>query len=226
MRVRFGDCVLDSDARELRRAGRPVHLTGKAFQLLEVLVERRPSALSKDQLQDLLWPDAFVAEANVANLVSELRTALGDDPRRPASIRTVYGFGYAFCGEVEDGGGARAKSPPRFGPYRLLWKRKEIVLSEGENILGRGPESIEWIDRDTVSRRHARIVIAGDSVTLEDLASKNGTYLRGERLEAARPLADGDEIRLGSVPLKFRVLPMPGSTASAVLPERSHLAKK
>jgi len=214
MRVRFGECVLDTDTRELLRAGNAVPISGKALRLLEVLVEKRPTALSKGHLQDLVWPDVFVSEATLAAVVSQLRTALGDDARRPAFIRTVYGFGYAFYGEVEDdAGGHGAKRP--VSRYRLIWERREIVLAEGENVLGRGPESIEWIDRDTVSRRHVRIFIAADKVTIEDLGSKNGTLLRGRRLEGTVALSDGDEIRLGSVPLTFRVLRAPRSTATA-----------
>ena len=214
MRVRFGECVLDTDTRELLRAGKTVPISGKAFRLLEVLVEKRPTALAKDRLQDLVWPDVFVSEATLAALVSELRTALGDDARRPAFIRTVYGFGYAFCGEVvDDTAGQTAKRP--VSRFRLIWERKEILLAEGENVLGRGPESIEWIDRDSVSRRHARIVITGDAVTIEDLGSKNGTRLRGRRLEGTVALSDGDEIRLGSVPLMFKVLRAARPTATA-----------
>jgi DNA-binding winged helix-turn-helix (wHTH) protein len=216
MRVRFGECTLDTSSRELLRDGTAVHVTGKAFRLLEVLIEHRPTALSKDQLQDLVWPGVFVSEANLTSLITDLRKAIGDDAHNPNFIRTVYGFGYAFSGELEEVGppSRSAKKLPA-ARYRLLWGRKEIMLAEGENILGRGPESIEWIDRDTVSRRHARLVIAGDTAAIEDLDSKNGTYLEGRRLKAPAPLSDGDEIKLGSVPMTFRVISDAGSTATA-----------
>jgi hypothetical protein len=126
----------------------------------------------------------------------------------------VYGFGYAFSGEVREAGKRPDAPAAGVSRYRLVWGRKEIVLKYGQNILGRGAESIEWFDRDTVSRRHARIDIAGETATIEDLGSKNGTFLRGKRIEAAIPLSDGDEIRLGSVPLTLRVLSAPGSTAT------------
>jgi len=215
MRVRFGECTLDTLSRELLREGTPVHLTGKAFRVLEVLIENRPNAVSKDKLQDQVWPDVFVSEANLTSLVTELRSGLGDDARRPTFIRTIYGFGYAFCCDVVETASIPAASK-RSGVsrYRLLWGRREIVLTEGENILGRGAESVERLDRDTVSRRHARVVIAGGTVTIEDLGSKNGTYLHGQPVEAASPLADGDQIWLGSVPLTLRLLAEPDSTAT------------
>ena len=78
MQVAFGEFVLDLDRRELRRGTRPVRLSPKAFRLLEILVSGRPNALSKAELQDRLWPDTFVVEKNLANLVSEIRRALGE----------------------------------------------------------------------------------------------------------------------------------------------------
>jgi Transcriptional regulatory protein, C terminal len=75
--VRFGDFIVDTDTRELLRESRPVHLSPKAFQLLELLVTARPRALSKDALYKRLWPNTFVVEANLSNLVGELRAAIG-----------------------------------------------------------------------------------------------------------------------------------------------------
>ena len=69
---------MDLDSRELRRGAEPVRLSPKAFHLLEILVANRPKALSKADLQDKLWPDTFVVEKNLANLVSEIRQV----PRR------------------------------------------------------------------------------------------------------------------------------------------------
>jgi DNA-binding winged helix-turn-helix (wHTH) protein len=220
MRVRFGSCTLDTSSRELLRNGTPAHLTGKAFRLLEVLTENRPKALSKEELQDLVWPGVFVSEANLTSLITELRKAIGDDAHQPSFIRTVYGFGYAFSGEVEEEAATAKRSIKKAAGsrFRLLWGRKEIALSEGDNILGRGPDAIEWIDRDTVSRRHARILVSGDDATIEDLGSKNGTFVRGERIATATRLTDGDAIKLGSVPLTFRVVREPASTATRSKP--------
>jgi len=201
----FGDFVLDVDRRELLQSGRPVHVTPKAFQLLELLVERRPAAVSKSEIHDRLWPDTFVSDVNLASLVFEVRTVLGDESRRPLYVRTVRGFGYSFEGNVA---GATPPAPPprRMARCRLLWGTQEIRLAEGENVLGRTADAAAWIDHASVSRRHARIVVESDRVTLEDLGSKNGTRVRGERLDRPIPLQDGDEVQLGSVTMVFRVL--------------------
>ena len=93
----FEDFVLDLDTHELVRAGTPVSISPKAFQLLGILVKNHPNALSKTELQNRLWPSVFVVEKNLTNLVSEIRAALDDDPAHPRFIRTVHRFGYAFC---------------------------------------------------------------------------------------------------------------------------------
>ena len=92
----FGEFILDLETRELLRAGEPVSLSPKAFQLLGILVQSRPKATSKAELQDRLWPRTFVVEKNLTNLVGEIRGAVGDDAGHPRFIRTVARFGYAF----------------------------------------------------------------------------------------------------------------------------------
>lgn len=112
MPLRFGDFVLDESRRQLLRAGEPVRLSPKAFQLLSTLALARPRAMSKVELQEKLWPDTYVTEGNLANLVAELRSALGDDRARSQFIRTLYGFGYAFTATVEEEGFDDKVVPP------------------------------------------------------------------------------------------------------------------
>jgi len=100
MRARFGEFIVDFETRQLLRDTHPIHLTPKAYQLLVLLVEAQPRALSKDELQQGLWPSTFVDEANLSVVVAELRSALGDDARQPRYVRTVHGFGYAFAATV------------------------------------------------------------------------------------------------------------------------------
>jgi DNA-binding winged helix-turn-helix (wHTH) protein len=208
--IRFGECVLDTEAQQLRRGGSAVPLTAKALQLLGLLIEKRPKAVPKKEIYDRLWPSTFVAEVNLARLIFEVRAAVGDDARRPRYIRTVRGFGYAWCIDVAPDSGSDEGTS-----YRLVFDDREVGLSEGENVLGRTRRAAVWIDSTSVSRRHARIVIAGDQATVEDLGSKNGTCLGGRRLggQPAR-LADGDVLKLGSVTMTFRVLQPEVSTAT------------
>ncbi len=210
MQVRFGDFVLDTDTRELLRESRPVHLSPKAFQLLELLVETRPRALSKDTLYKLLWPNTFVVEANLSNLVGEVRAALGDNRRRPKFVRTVHGFGYAFSDGPRPEGVATRRS--RGVLYRLVWERGRATFGDGEYVLGRDPALELCIESSSVSRRHARLHIADGVAVLEDLGSKNGTFVNGQRATAAVRLSDRDQIVVGSVRLRFRILSAQPST--------------
>jgi hypothetical protein len=203
MRLTFGRWLFDSGAREVSRDGQRVSISPKAFQLLEILIDRRPNAVSKEQLHELVWPRTFVTDANLPNLVAELRRALGESAAEAGFIRTIRGFGYAFSGEAgpEPGKGAPA---PTDVVFKLLWADREIALQEGENILGREREAAGWIDVYSVSRRHARIVVSGDRATLEDLGSKNGTFLKGEAVTRPTDLSDGDRLRIGTVEMRVR----------------------
>jgi DNA-binding winged helix-turn-helix (wHTH) protein len=100
----FGEFTLDEERRQLLRAGTPLPLEPKAFELLSLLVGRQPRALSKSQIHGVLWNGTFVSESALAGLVADLRSVLGDDARRPRFIRTVHGYGYAFCGEASKDG--------------------------------------------------------------------------------------------------------------------------
>lgn len=199
MRAAFGDFTFDDETRQLLRRGESVPVSPHAFDLLRVLLANRPRALSKSDLMDTLWPKTFVSESNLASLVNELREALGDDARHPTWIRTVYGFGYAFMGE----GPPAADAGPSFPRHRLVWGGREVGLREGETVLGRDTSADVIVADGSISRRHARIAVRGDAATLEDLGSKNGTFHGDTRLTSPVTLSDGDEIRLGTILLRF-----------------------
>ena len=216
MRFRFGDCVLDGETRQLRRGAAVVPLSRKGFQFLELLLEERPRALPKDEIHERLWPGTFISDGTLTSLVAEARLAIGDDAQEPRFIRTVHRFGYAFSGAADEerGSHVRRRGAPRLA-WRLFWGAREIALEEGETVLGRDPAATVLVDHKSVSREHARIRISAGAATLEDLGSKNGTFLRGKRLTGAAPLFDGDEIRIGSVSMTFRTFPLSGSTETA-----------
>jgi DNA-binding winged helix-turn-helix (wHTH) protein len=210
----FGDFSLDLESRQLLLSGKEVRLSPKALQLLELLVAERPRALAKAEVRDRLWPRTFVSESSLTGLVTTLRSALRDSARDPRYLRTVHGLGYAFCGVVTDD--APRKSAARRGlHFRLTWEGGDVSLAEGENVLGRVEEAAAWIESASVSRRHARILISEGKARIEDLGSKNGTFLNGRRITSPVALADADEIRLGLVPTTFRVVGGATSTKTA-----------
>lgn len=207
---RFGRFQLDYGTRQLLLDGDEIHLSPKAFELLAILVNNRPRAVSKAELQERLWPSTFVEETNLAGLVTEIRRALGDSATRPVFLRTVYRFGYRFVADVVESDAAvqATASGPR--PC-LVFENRQAMLLEGANVIGRAPDATIVCDAIGVSRHHARILVSKGEATLEDLGSKNGTYLKGERITSAH-LEDGDEIRLGTATLTFQLKPPMGPT--------------
>jgi len=196
MRLTFGRFVFDSRLRALSRDGAGVELSPKAFSLLEALVEARPAPVPKEVLYDRLWPKTFVEAGNLHNLVSEIRRTLGDQSHQ--ILRTVHGVGYSFdARDVEVSLGA--------SPF-VLWIGDEAIhLQPGEAIIGRDPAAAVVIDSSDVSRQHARLFVNDDHVTIEDLGSKNGTFVGSERLSAPRVLRGiDDEIILGKTTLLLR----------------------
>jgi DNA-binding winged helix-turn-helix (wHTH) protein len=206
----FGPFTLDAETRQLLRGpdGDPVHLSPKAYELLGVLVETRPRAVAKAELHERLWPSTFVSEATLASLVAELRDALGERGREARFIRTVHGFGYAFSASARE---LQASQLTSFTSW-IVCNGREQPLGDGEHLVGRDPDVAVPLSSPTVSRHHAKIVIAGAVATLEDLGSKNGTYLRGQAIQAVTPLTDGDRIRIGAFELTYRSLVGVGST--------------
>jgi len=216
--VRFADCRLDLDARRLFRARDEVHLTPKAFVLLQVLVESRPRALSKSELLQRVWPGVFVSEASLARVVNEVRSGVGDEGGDARIIRTIHGYGYAFGAEaVAD----RSLAPPTGSERRpvgwLTGGAKEFALWEGEQIAGRDPEADVRLESPKVSRQHARISIRGVLATIEDLGSKNGTFVRGQRIAAATRVEPGDAVRIGPFTLVYTLASAFGHTETQTL---------
>jgi DNA-binding winged helix-turn-helix (wHTH) protein len=207
--VAFGPFTLDQERRQLLAGEnlQPVHLSPKAYDLLRVLVETRPRAVAKSELHERLWPSTFVSEATLASLVAELREALGERGREARFIRTVHGFGYAFSALAQEAGRAPAAN-------WIICNGREMSLGEGEHVLGRDADVAVPLRSPTVSRHHARIVITGEIAMLEDLESKNGTYVRGRAVKSPVQLADGDQIRIGAFDLTYRTITGKGSTVT------------
>jgi DNA-binding winged helix-turn-helix (wHTH) protein len=202
MQIRFGEFTFDQGQRLLRRGDEPVHLTPKAMSLLAVLIENRPRAMSKKELLDLVWPDVVVEEGNLKSVVAEIRRALGDEGKDPTFVRTIFGHGYAFAGDVriEELGlpfGLRSA-------IYVVYEDQRFMLAPGENVLGRSPECQVFIDAISVSRQHAKITVSGKRAILEDLGSRNGTFHDGKRIDAPLELHDGTEFQLGDAPLMYR----------------------
>jgi DNA-binding winged helix-turn-helix (wHTH) protein len=199
-RLRFGEFVYEGPARRLTRGGQPVTLAPRAFELLGALLEARPRALGKAELIQRLWPGTWVSRTSLAQLVTQLRKATGDDTRRPRLIRTIFGRGYAWIGAVED---LDATGPSGGSGFWIRRGGIDVPLAFGESVLGRSPEATIRFRSTQASRRQARILVTAGGAVLEDLGSRNGTSLNGRRLQGAARLRDGDQIVIGDEVLVF-----------------------
>jgi len=198
MRLRFEGYTLDIDARELLWRDEPVHLSPKAFEFLALLAQRRPRAFSKEELQDALWPDTFVTDSSLAGVVTEVRAGLKDDARNPVFIRTIHRYGYSFCATAVE------VAPTSPSVAQLVWPGRRVPLMQGEVVIGRDLSATITIDGAGISRRHARIVpISHGNFAIEDLGSKNGTFVGGNRIVTSTLLAHGDEITIGEIRIRF-----------------------
>src|SRR5918912_1146967 len=98
----FDSFLVDAAKSMLLRDGQPVQLTPKAFEILLVLVRHPGRVLKKEELLELVWPDAFVEENNLPRNISALRKALGEEPTEHKYIVTVPGQGYRFVANVRE----------------------------------------------------------------------------------------------------------------------------
>jgi DNA-binding winged helix-turn-helix (wHTH) protein len=169
--------ALDVDSRELLRKGKRVHLSSKAFQLLDLLLRNRPRALSKAELMESLWPGVCVLESNRAGLMAEIRKVLGQSGRTGV-VRTVHTFGYAFDAEAVEDVGRDPSLPVLVDATTVSWHQARLHLAGSAT---------------------------SPTVTVEDQGSRNGTFVNSARVSSPTAPADGDELRLGSVVVRVRL---------------------
>jgi DNA-binding winged helix-turn-helix (wHTH) protein len=199
--ARFGEFEFNGETNSLLKGGQLVRVTPRAVKLLGILLANRPHAVAKGELERRLWPETFVADTSLPNVILELRRSL--DETSPLSfIKTIHGLGYAFSGEVH----VEEAPPARPSMFRLSVSGRVIGLLDGENWIGRATDCRIQADCNLVSRRHACIVVAGREATIRDGGSTNGTFLNETRLTRATALHHRDEIRVGTIHLAFRIV--------------------
>ncbi len=197
-RFQVGSWIVDVESGVLSQGETSVRVRPKVMDLLVTLAERPGKLASKEFLIARVWPDVVVSDTSLSVLVVELRKILGDAPKSPRFIETIPRRGYRLIAPV-----SRIEAG-RMTHFALASAEDRVLLHEGENLIGRDPEAGVRIDSNFVSRHHSLIVVTGGSATIEDLDSKNGTFLNGRRLEEALPLSHGDRITLGRLAKRYR----------------------
>ena len=205
----FGSFRLDLSSGELRREAEEIAIEPRVFALLAYLVENSGRVITREELIEKLWPDTHVTDASLSQAVASLRSALDDNAQTPKYLATLPRRGYKFVAKVSE------DRTPTGCAYHLLYGLQDFVLAPGENIIGRSGDAAVRIRSDDVSRHHARVVISSTGARIEDLGSRNGTIVSGERIQRPRDLNDGDEIVVGGAKLLFQVSRATRSTATA-----------
>ncbi len=227
---RLGEWLVQPSLDRLTLGDRTVRIRPRLMDVLCFLAEHQGQVRSKDDIIAAVWAKPYMAESVLSRSIAELRRVLDDNAAEPRFIETITKRGYRLIAPVELVGGSSqrpneaervpARNPVTLGEHTcgLCWGEQEIPLVEGENLIGRIREAAVRISSTRVSRRHARIVVTGGRAVLEDLGSKNGTYLRGRRIDRPVQLSDGDEICFGRDVVVFRFCYPSGTTVTGEAP--------
>ena len=205
----FGPLRLDLNTGELRDGANEIPLEPRVFALLVYLVENAGRVIPREELLEAIWPETHVTDDSLSKAVASLRDALRDDVREPRYLLTLPRRGYKFVATVSE------DRTPAGCAYHILYGLQDFILAPGENIIGRSGDAAVRIRSDDVSRHHARVIISPNGARIEDLGSRNGTIVGGERIEHPRDLNDGDEIIIGGAKLLFQISRATRSTATA-----------
>jgi DNA-binding winged helix-turn-helix (wHTH) protein len=208
---RFADFELDVAAFTLRRMGVAVRLEKIPMEVLVLLVQRAGTLVERDSIYTALWGSQVFLDRDAAinTAIRKIRKALGEDADRPRFVETVVGKGYRFVGRIVPPPLDREAPAAR---YRLTRGAHAFALQNGENVIGRDPDVQVFLDHPSVSRRHARISITSDRVVLEDMNSRNGTYVDGRGITSPTDLRDGAIIGVGPITMTFVSLTAAAST--------------
>jgi pimeloyl-ACP methyl ester carboxylesterase len=141
----FGDCELDLDRFELRRAGRLRPVEPQVFDLLAVLIRERRRVVPKEELLDTVWGNRFVSESALTSRVKAARQAIGDDGRSQRLIRTAHGRGYQFVAPVDEA--AQSDAAASVSPAPPIQEIRFCTTGDGTRLAyatsGAGPPLVK-----------------------------------------------------------------------------------
>jgi len=202
----LGDWTVDPTLDRITRDDREIRLRPRAMDVLTVLAFAAGKLLSKSEIIDAVWRTEYVGDHALTQVIAELRAALGDDARNPTFIENIPRRGYRLVAMVTPFVDSTASNHGVSMPFKLETGNGSQPLIQGQNVIGRTEEADICLDRTEVSRCHAMITVQGTTAVIEDLGSKNGTFVNGRQLDGPTVLNNGDEIWIGRSVARMRFL--------------------
>jgi len=202
----LGDWVVEPTLDRITRNGREVRLRPRAMDVLTALSLAAGKLLSKREIIDTVWRTEFVGDHALTQVIAELRAALGDDARAPKFIENIPRRGYRLVAPVIPLAGSTTSGQGTTMPFRLETEDGSQPLAQGSNVIGRTEDADIRLDKTEVSRCHAIITVQGTTAIIEDLGSKNGTFVNGRQIAGPTQLTNGDEIWIGRSVARMRFL--------------------
>jgi len=202
----LGDWMVDPTLDRITRDDREVRLRPRAMDVLTVLALSSGKLVTKNELIDKVWRTEHVGDHALTQVIAELRAALGDDARNPSFIENIPRRGYRLVASVIPI--AESSVSPRGAtmPFKLESDDGTHTLLQGSTVIGRTEDADICIDKTEVSRCHAMVTVQGTTAIIEDLGSKNGTFVNGHQVAGPTPLSNGDEIWIGRSVARMRFL--------------------
>ena len=223
MIYRFDRFELDTERESLTGPDGAVALRGHALLVLKYLIERAPEVVTRDEILQHVWGHQALSESSIAQVIRDIRSALGDSARSPRHLATRYGRGYQFVGELEvfesgkdaDRVGSpdvASASPPRSG-RRTAWNQALMIVVAAIVVFAgwqwyRGDSSVPLADAREPMTLLAISSQSGESLSapfVDYLAFILGNALGADRVSVARdpeeidPAARVVEISLASL---------------------------
>ncbi len=195
---RLGEWVVEPLLGRLTRGGTTIGLELKVMDVLLCLAMKPGLLVTRQDLIDTVWATEYISDNTLTHAIAELRSALGDDAKSPSYIETIHRRGYRLLVGAFEHHDTPSPVSGKSSCFFVVTGNRSVRLRSGDNLIGRIPWAAVTIDSLQVSRRHACIVVDGSTAILEDLGSRNGTYLNGRPIEAPAHVEHGDRIGLGS----------------------------
>jgi DNA-binding winged helix-turn-helix (wHTH) protein len=202
----LGSWMVEPTLDRISKNGRAVRLRPRAMDVLTALALSAGDLVSKRSLIDEVWRTEFVSDHALTQVIAELRAALGDNAGNPTFIENIPRRGYRLVAPVTPVLESVASNNGVSMPFKLETENGSQPLIQGQNVIGRTEEADICLDKTEVSRCHAMITVQGTTAIIEDLGSKNGTYVNGRQLEGPATLNNGDEIWIGRSVARMRFL--------------------